>query len=150
MKPAWLVLTLTLLAGCNGDATEAEPRTESPSPPATVDDFHMEWCSIMQPYLRVIDELPTLARDADIVRTVRKTVEGLDSLRLQLEEADLAAAAAAVEALANAIHDQAEVLDSRAGDISANFMIQTLNDQAQVMKGVNRAVGPAVAQMGRC
>jgi hypothetical protein len=104
----------------------------------------------MQPYLRVIDDLPTLTRDADIVRTVRNTVDGLDSLTLQLEEADLATTAAAIEALANAIDDQAEVLDSREGEISANSMIDTLDDQAQASKEVNRAIGPAVDQMGRC
>lgn len=104
----------------------------------------------MLPYIRTVDQLPTLTRDADIVRTVRDTVDRLDLLALELEEADLTTAAASVEALANAIHELANVLDSSAGEISAEFMLDTLRDQTQAMKKVNRATKPAVAEMGRC
>lgn len=77
-------------------------------------------------------------------------VDALDALTLHLEDAGLTTATASVEVLANSVDDQAEVLDSRAGEISPDFLLDTLRDQAQAMKKVNRAIDSAVAEMGRC
>jgi hypothetical protein len=102
------------------------------------------------PVARAFGELPTLRRDADLLRTFRTAVDKLDLLTVKLREGDLLDTAASVQALADAIDALADVIDSRASEISADFLLEHLRDQTRAVKKVNRAIRAAVAAMGRC
>lgn len=148
MRRLGLVLVV-LAASCGRDAApEAAPTT--PSPSATVDDFHAEWCGAVEPYVRMVNDLPILAFDQRIADTANDTVTKLDALSIELDDAGLAEAAGRVGALADAVDKQADVLSSHEAELEGALPTKWLHQQAQAFPDSDKVIDPAVAELGRC
>jgi hypothetical protein len=148
-------MLVVALAACEGgDAAspvleETPTESTSPSPAATVDDFHSEWCAAVLPYGRILEDLPTLDAEPRMLRGLDQAVERLDALSVALDDAELDVAAEKVRVLADRVADQADILD-QAGAPTFQGFIETLDEQAAAVKAVGRALDPAVEEMGRC
>ena len=117
-------LALVLLpVGCGGnadsDSSPAPSPSPSPTPSFTPEDFNGQWCRVIEPLSRAVEDAPYFPGHREGIRNLREASEETDELVTSLDEANLRNLADDVRVLEGQLDAWIAAIDTNRTDIDA-------------------------------
>jgi hypothetical protein len=140
MRHALVVTVVVLVTACSpGSDSESVGTTAAPSPTAAPEDFNEQWCDSVDAFRSVLDQMPTLNRDPQLVAAAEGVESDLNRLSDDLEAGGQDDLAGQVGALSVAVGDIAEVLDTKYDSVT-DALKNAIEDQNDALDKLNAAL----------